>query len=503
MMLGKARVAAASAVTLAALVFFAGFQTERPAAAEPEDRVPVILVVFDELPTVSLVKRPGVIDEQRFPNFSRLSRDATWYPNHTTSSDMTVRSIPSLLTGRRAIDGSPATAENYPDNLFALLRSAGYSQEILEFNSELCAQEFCPLPAGEIGAEQGFTDPIDFLGFKLPLRLDLVREDFAQWLGSRSFDSDFFFAHSFLPHMPHIYLPDGRRYRSGQMPLPAEGGLDEILDSQAAVGQAWQRQIIQVARVDRLLGMLRKRAVEAGIWDRAMVVITSDHGAGFRSGANRRTIVKENAASIAFTPLFIKYPGQTSGGPVPTRTQEVDVLPTIAEVTGIESYPGRDGMPISRIDDPWRPANVDGVEYGRGLLERLLKRDVRLKRRMLGTRGIWQMGPKPGLIGTRIPRSKLSAPASRSLRIDNRKEYIGLRRSSQWVPAFVYGRSARLKPGTLLAVGVNGRIAGTARVFDDGKVNRFGTVVDPRLFRRNNQVTVHLVRGGKPGRRVS
>ncbi len=343
---------------------------------------------------------------------------------------------------------------------------------------------------------------MEFLKFKLPLRLGLVREEFPGWLNSRKFDTDFLFAHSFLPHMPHVYLPDGRRYRNGPMPLPAEGGLGEILDSQAAAGQAWQRHLIQVARVDRLLATLRRRAVEAGVWDRAMVVITSDHGTSFRSGVNRRTIVKENAASVAFAPLFIKYPGQTAGGPVPTRTQEVDLMPTIAEVTGIEAYPGRDGVPISQITDPWRPANIDGVEFSRGLLERRLESDLKLKRRMLGTGGIWKMGPKPGLIGRNIPATKLVRTGRPALRIDNRRQLLWVKPDSEWVPAMIYGRSSRLKPGTVLALGLNGRIAGTARVFDDGVLNRFGTVVDPRRLKRSNKVTVHLVRDGKLARRI-
>ena len=191
------------------------------------------------------------------------------------------------------------------------------------------------------------------------------------------------------------------------MPRLAEGGLDGILDSQAAAGQAWQRQLIQIARVDRLVGTLRRRAVAAGGLGQGDGRDHQRPRASFRSGVNRRTIVKENAASIAFAPLFIKYPGQTGGGPVPTRTQEVDLLPTIAEVTGIEAYPGRDGMPISQITDPWRPANVDGLEFGRGLLERRLESDLSSSGGCWGPGASGRWAPRPGLIGRKIPATKL------------------------------------------------------------------------------------------------
>ncbi len=508
-MRARAQGAAATAFTLFTLFAFAVISAERPAAAEPTERVPVILLVFDEMPTVSLLKDSRSIDENRFPNFARLSREASWYYNHTTSSQVTIRSIPTLLTGRRASDddpnteGKPATAANYPDNLFALTRSAGYRQRIMEFTSEICPQQLCPLPEGEIGAELGLTEPWDFLRFKISKRFRLARELFPRWIERVNLDTDFVFAHSFLPHEPYYYLPDGRRYRSGSMPRLAEGGLGPIVDSQAAAGQAWQRQTIQLARVDALIGMLRDRAVEAGLWDRAMVVVTSDHGSSFRSGTERRVLAKENLASIGLTPLFIKYPGQTEGGSAATRTQEVDILPTIAEVTGLEPFPDLDGMPISKITDLWRPANIDGFEYGRGLLQRRLKQDLKLKRRMLGSRGIWQLGPKPGLIGRKIPPSKLVRPRSPALSIDNRKALNRVKAGSDWVPAMIFGRSKTLKPGTVLAIGVNGRLAGTARLFDDGKLNRFGTVVNPKLLRRENRVTVNLVRKGKLGRRIS
>jgi len=499
----RGRVHALAASFALALVAFAGPVADRSPAAESAERIPVILFVFDELPTVSLLKGPGVIDRKRFPNFSRLSRDATWYPNHTTSSQFTVNSLPTLLTGRRvAADGKTATYGNYPFNLFSLLRWNGYSQEIREFTSELCPQEFCALPEGEIGAEQDITDPWDFIRFKIRSRFQLVRELFPRWLDSRSFGTEFLFAHSFLPHEPYYYLPGGQRYQSGAMPRLAEGGLGRILDSKAAAGQALQRQQIQLARVDELLGNLRRRIHEAGLWNRAMVIVTSDHGSSFRSGSNRRTIHKRNVASIAHAPLFIKYPGQKRGGPDPTRTQEVDILPTIAETVGVDPFPGMDGMPISKVDDPWRPANVDGLQFGRGLLERRLEMDLNLKRRMLGERGIWQMGPKAGLIGRKIPPASKKRTGKPALSIDNRKEFSGVRPAANWIPAMIYGRSTKLKPGTVLALGLNGRIAGTARVFEDGGLNRFGTVVNPKLLRKVNRVTVNLVRGGRLGRRI-
>jgi len=66
------------------------------ASAEP----PVVFVILDELPTGSLLDRPGHIDESLFPGFSELARRATWYENATTVADQTDRAIPAIVKRR-------------------------------------------------------------------------------------------------------------------------------------------------------------------------------------------------------------------------------------------------------------------------------------------------------------------------------------------------------------------------------------------------------------------
>lgn len=484
-------------VYLSAVV--AGAGPSEAGAAGPS-RTPVILVVFDELPTASLLKRPGKIDATRFPNFDRLSKVATWYPYNTTSSDLTVRAIPSLLTGRQVLDAKPATASNYSPNLFSLLRSRGYSQRILEYSSELCPHPRCPLPKGDVGAVRRITDPFEFMSFKIPRRVRQVREDFPKWIGGFRADRDLTFAHSFLPHEPYYYLPDGRRYPSKGMPRMAEGDIGPIIDPQSAAGQAWQRQLIQIGRVDRLLGMLRTVVTKAGAWDRSLVIVTSDHGASFRSGINRRLITPENAASIAYTPLFIKYPEQKTGSVSPKRTQLVDLMPTILDVTGSDPVP-TDGVSIRDLPESERPAVIGGVEFEHEELMRGLRTDLKLKRRLLGDRGLFQLGPSPELIGQAVRRKRTLAGPARVNLANTR--WIGRAgfRAGGWVPALFYGTTS-LRPGTRVAIVLNRRVAGTATVFADGKRRRFGTVVDPALLKGKPRITVHLVRKGRIGPRV-
>ena len=56
------------------------FPSSEAAIAGPrQSTVPIVHVVFDELPLSTLVGADGAIDAKRFPNFARLARASTWY----------------------------------------------------------------------------------------------------------------------------------------------------------------------------------------------------------------------------------------------------------------------------------------------------------------------------------------------------------------------------------------------------------------------------------------
>ena len=59
-------------------------QDEVSAAGARGSETPVVMLVFDELAGASLLDSRGRIDAARYPNFARLARGSTWYPNATT-----------------------------------------------------------------------------------------------------------------------------------------------------------------------------------------------------------------------------------------------------------------------------------------------------------------------------------------------------------------------------------------------------------------------------------
>ena len=97
------------------------------------------------------------------------------------------------------------------------------------------------------------------------------------------------FIHSMLPHMPLEYVPSGRRYRGPDYQTHIYRGKRLFEGMSAAYADTLhQRHLAQVGFVDRLIGDLIVRLREVGVYDKALVIITADHGASYREGRSRR-----------------------------------------------------------------------------------------------------------------------------------------------------------------------------------------------------------------------
>ena len=148
-----------------------------------------------------------------------------------------------------------------------------------------------------------------------------------------------YYLHALLPHEPYIYLPTGQLLLDGGgMPALTRDG--DWANDEWAVALIYQRHLLQVRYVDRLVGDLVLRLKQEGLWDRALVVVTADHGVSFRAGSPFKEVDDKNVADIMSVPLFIKLPGQHGGSVSDRNVQSIDVLPTIADALDVE-LPGR------------------------------------------------------------------------------------------------------------------------------------------------------------------
>lgn len=345
----------------------------RPVAAE----TPVVFVVLDELPVVSLMDESRGIDEKRFPNFAALAGEATWYRNATTVADNTTYALPAILTGRYPDPGKVPVVAHYPDNLITLLGSS-YHLNVVETATELCPAQLCqPVPESFRGRGMFLLLDTSLIYFhivlpdKLARRLPGVRNTwrgfgdaqswiFQRWLEELASDRvrawhrfldnigpsqkrQLHFIHTLLPHNPYRYLPGGEVY-SENSALPKAP--DRKWRTKEQIVEGYYRHLLQVGFVDRLLGELISRLKQNHLYDSSLIVVLADHGISFRKGDFPRDLSETNGPDIMSVPLFIKKPGQKTGNIDDREASLIDVLPTIAEILGLQVPWSMDGRSL-------------------------------------------------------------------------------------------------------------------------------------------------------------
>ncbi len=481
---------------------------------------PVVMVVLDELPTVSLMDRRGSIDEQRYPGFAALGRDATWYRNAATVGDYTQIAVPSILTGRPVEPGALQVAAEHPRNLFTLL-GGSHRLDVSEALTDLCAQPACPVqrvepferrmrriasdavrdvpalplslrtrladslrPSGSTASERPRPAQGESVRRLMYATQDVRFERFLQTIVPAR-EPTLNFLHLLLPHRPWLYEPSGRKYRSLRQVSVSPFGRWPRDPRAAALG--WQRHLLQVEYVDRLIGRLVAHLKRIGLYDRALVVVTADHGAAFRPGDHSRVVTEGNVAEIASVPLFVKVPRQRRGAVDDAYVESVDVLPTIAEELDVKVPWPVAGLAAGELDGRSRPLTIhrelgDGsVTIRRARLARERDAAVASRHATLGARDPLNAGPAPELIGRPLG-SVRRAPGRFTAVLDDKRRYVNVR--AHLLPLDVSGAVLSERPRTRpIAVAVNGRIRATGWTLVRGGEEFFTVVVPPRAFR--------------------
>ncbi len=352
-----------------ALLVFLSSAPLSVAPETPEARagrpVPIVMIVMDELPTTSLLKTPDSLDAERVPNFARLAREGTFYPNATTVADQTTVAVPAMLSGRRGPeDIAPPDVVNWPQNLFSLL-GGQYHLDVRQPITRLCPAQACPdeVPStpSAVGSLASEAPRLAFLGVApndLARRSPLIGgadehdpggevTDFLAKVGDEDRPT-LDFLHVLAPHRPWRRLPSGRAYRApGQDDVPesVRETLDLPGDRELAL-DLWRAHLLQVGYADRLLGRVIDHLQRNGMYNRALLVVAGDHGVSFRPGQPLRDVTPANIANIASVPLFIKRPGGRGRGKNPSPAQTIDVLPTVFDVIGAQPPSGVQGRSL-------------------------------------------------------------------------------------------------------------------------------------------------------------
>lgn len=278
------------------------------------ERPPVILISIDTLRADHL--RLWGYGGTRTPNIDALARDGIVFENAYSHVPLTLPSHASILTGLLPPDhgvrdnlGYQLDTKMHP-TIVMRLKDAGYrtggavSAYILRAATGIAAgfDEYDDgIPVVD-GAPAGAMR-------RAGTESEAIAERFVDTHENEPF---FYFLHLFEPHAP---------YR------PSYDGAIESAD----------------AIVGRFLDRLRRD----GVYERALIIVLSDHGEGLLQHGEQEHGVLLYREDI-HVPLIVKLPGSTKGRRVATPVALVDVAPTIAEAAGVTLPPGAGGVSLLR-----------------------------------------------------------------------------------------------------------------------------------------------------------
>jgi len=504
---------------------------------------PVVMLIFDEFALTALMKADHGIDETLFPNFHRLSENASWYRNATTVATSTMLSVPAILSGNYPREFISQSHLNYPDTLFTLLADS-HRMNVYESTTSLCSPDLCT--GGVKSSKTVFTRirflladvsaiylhiiTPDMLSSGLPV-VNMTWENYwqldevASWqrhnYGGRLEQLEYFInsitkqkppglhlIHTNFPHLPYQYLPSGNRYQ-GEWQIP---GLDFATDHWGKnpwlITQAYQRFLLQVATADLVIGKLIDHLESMGIYDESLIVVVADHGVSFYPDSQRRDAPPFDVLDkdVLPVPLFIKYPHQSAGEVSDENVETIDILPTILDVLGAKTNLDMDGRSLAG-DQPARPQKLAFYAY-KDFLRYNSDPDGEVKYETLewkldnfeassGVNGLFSIGKYAGLIGLQINDIPVREALEFDIAMDMPELYAEVNTESGFIPSQVSGtiQSTRSILNTDVAIVVNGLVRAVTEMYPTVENSyEFSAMVPEQSFKNGvNGVSAFLI----------
>lgn len=257
------------------------------------------------------------------PNIDALRADSILYQNAYAQVPLTLPSHVSLLTGKLPADHKVRNNIGYSldpatPTIASALKARGY---------ETGAAVSAVVLRGTTGLAKVFDFYDDRVAVRGGVAAGSLQRNGAEtvavaesWVGQRKERPFFFLLHLFEPHSP--YQPTAAHQ---QYALPYDG---------------------EIATADEYVGRFLTHLKSQGIYDRAMIILLSDHGEGLNDhGEEEHGILLYREA--LHVPLMVKLPGgKRKGEKVDTPVQLLDVFPTVMQIAGGEPPEGLKGVSL-------------------------------------------------------------------------------------------------------------------------------------------------------------
>ncbi len=302
-------------IIVAGLSLLPAFRCSRSQPAGPRllfKNAPVLLISIDTLRSDRL---PAYgYKKVRTPHLDRFAADAWLFEKAFAPTPMTLPSHTSMLTGMlppehgvRNNSGFVFHGEAHT-SLPRLLKEQGYATGAA-VSTYVLRRETGLGPLFDFYEDSVSVTPgISTVRYQRPGEKTAA---FAkEWIAAHAEEPFFFFFHIFEPHYP--YEPAARFL--------------------AEYGSTYEAE---VATADAIVGDLLEHLRSLGIYEKAIVVVTSDHGEGLGDHGEERHSLLLYREAIQI-PLLVKLPGSRGGGSrVPAPVQLSDILPTVTSALGL------------------------------------------------------------------------------------------------------------------------------------------------------------------------
>jgi len=314
----------------------------------------IILISIDTLRADHL----GVYGYERetSPNIDSLAAESARFANVYASSPWTLSSHVSLLTALNSVNH-----QVYQDNE-KMAPELVTVAEMMRENGYFCSAF---TGGGFVSSVFGFADGFDSYYERtdevlLNKAAELSYRDVARWIDSNKNKNYFLFVHTYQPHDPYsspapyktMFLSENSKWSHINLNgyLGGKGSLFKKLpeEDRQNIIDLYDAEIRYTD--EELVGPLVQKLKDMALYDKTMIIFTSDHGEEFyeHKGWGHGHSLYDESLKV---PLLIKFPdSKYLGYEVEQIVSLIDIVPTILDEMGIDSTPyefdGRSLIPL-------------------------------------------------------------------------------------------------------------------------------------------------------------
>ncbi|MCJ7580919.1 MAG: sulfatase [Candidatus Aminicenantes bacterium] len=303
----------------------------------------IILISIDTLRADHL----GVYGYERetSPNIDSLAAESAMFANVYASSPWTLSSHVSLLTALNSVNH-----QVYQDNE-KMDPDLVTAAEMLRVNDYFCSAF---TGGGFVSSVFGFADGFDSYYERtdevlLDKAAELTFRDVARWIDSNKNKNYFLFIHTYQPHDPYACPAPYKTMFLSEKSKWSHINLNSYLGGKNAIFKKLpeddRQNIIDLYDAEirytdeKLIGPLVQKLKDMALFDKTMIIFTSDHGEEFyeHEGWGHGHSLYDESLKV---PLLIKFPdSKYLGSKVEHIVSLVDIVPTILDQMDIDSSP--------------------------------------------------------------------------------------------------------------------------------------------------------------------